>query len=230
MTENTTYVRFERKGQRTFTHTISVNDRAATREAIINQVRSHGNGFVPRSDWNAKPYVESGEGRETLALDWEYTKIAIHHAGRSYACGVGAFQLQDVEHEHMDGPIKTAAVGYHYALDCSGTVFEGRDIRFKGANVSKNNTGTIGIVLLENLTSATETVGSFFAKTMNGIPSAQKDATHVLIKALHDHFNITVLGGHREFPNQASEGKICPGNVGISFVQELRAEFGLSRP
>jgi hypothetical protein len=228
-TNNTSFVRLQPK-QDKFTHTISVNDKAATRESIINQVRSYGHEFVARSDWNAKPYIQNGQHRETLSIDWEYTQIVIHHAGRSYSCGVGSFQLHDIENEHMNGPIKTAAVGYHYALDCSGTVFEGRDIRFKGASVKGYNTGVIGIVLLENLTSSTETIGSIFATTVNKVPEAQKNSANALIKALNSHFHISVLGGHREFPNQATEGKICPGNIGISFVNELRTKFGFRRP
>jgi hypothetical protein len=34
---------------------ITVNDRAATREAIIRQVRSLGHEFVERSEWKARP-------------------------------------------------------------------------------------------------------------------------------------------------------------------------------
>jgi uncharacterized Zn-binding protein involved in type VI secretion len=38
----------------------------------------------------------------------------------------------------------------------NGKVFEGRDIRFKGSSVHNYNTGVIGIVLLEKLTTANE--------------------------------------------------------------------------
>ena len=222
VTENTTYLRLEKNGNTTV---ITVDDRAATRQSIINQIREQGHGFVERSDWRAAPYKQSG-----LELDWDYTKIAIHHAGRSFFCGVGAFQLKDIEAVHLRKNEGSAAVGYHYALDCSGNVFEGRDLRFKGASVSNNNTRLIGIVFLENLTSSDETLGSHFAHSIDEIPLKQKEAALALIKALTDHFNIAVLGGHREFPNQMAEGKICPGNLGISFVNSLRNSFKLVKP
>lgn len=227
VTENTTYLRLEKNGNTTV---ITVDDRAATRQSIINQIRDQGHGFVERSDWRAAPYQEGGLGREKLAVDWDYTKIAIHHAGRSFHCGVGAFQLKEIENIHVNSNLKEVAVGYHYALDCSGNVFEGRDLRFKGASVSNNNTGLIGIVFLENLTGSDETLGSHFSHSIDEIPLKQKEAALALIKALTDHFHIAVLGGHREFPNQIAEGKICPGNLGIRVTSELRALFGLAKP
>ena len=221
VTENTTYLRLEKNGNTTM---ITVDDRAATRQSIINQIRDQGHGFVERSDWRAKPYRELG-----LELDWNYSSIAIHHAGRSYSCGVGAFQLPNIQDKHMSRP-NVSDIDYQYALDCSGNVFEGRDIRFKGASVSRYNSGLIGIVLLENLTSSDETLGSRFSHTIDEIPIKQSVAANALIKALSEHFHLATLGGHREFPNQIAEGKICPGNLGMDFVKKLRIDFGLTKP
>ena len=225
--ENTTYVRLytTRHGEDLHRVEISPNNRAATRQAIIDEIRSKGVNFITRSDWSAKHYVES-----QMEVDWEYTKIAIHHAGRSAACGVGHLQMQEIQKEHMDKSHVGGDIGYHYALDCSGMIYEGRDIRFKGSNVYKNNTGLIGIVLLENLTNTDDSWGSVFSTTVSSVPSIQKQTANVLITALKNHFYINVLGGHREFPNQASDGKICPGNIGMNFVYELRRSFGLSAP
>ena len=39
-------------------------------------------------------------------------------------------------------------IGYHYVVDCTGVIAEGRDIRFKGSHVNKNNAKKIGILLL----------------------------------------------------------------------------------
>lgn len=220
--EKTTVVPLEKTVKKTV---ITVDDRAATRQSIIHQIRDHGHGFVERSDWGAKPYRELG-----LEMDWDYSKIAIHHAGRSFSCGVGAFQMQNIQADHMSGHLKADDIGYHYALDCSGNVFEGRDIRFKGSSVSNFNSNLIGIVLLENLTSSNETFGSHFSHTIDELPLKQKEATETLISVLCAHFHIAVLGGHREFPNQLAEGKICPCNIGVSYVNSLRNLFRLSKP
>ena len=99
---------------------ISVNNRAATRQAIINRVNQSGMNFVERSDWAAHK-----KRPERMHDDWNYTKIAIHHAGRSFTCGPAALQLQDIQDMQMrrkSAPMDD--IGYHYALDCFGNVFE----------------------------------------------------------------------------------------------------------
>lgn len=74
---------------------ITVNDRAATREAIIRDLRNSGKVFFDRSSWGAlssKPDIE---------YDWDYSMIALHHAGRSYSCNVGAYQMLDIQRKHL---------------------------------------------------------------------------------------------------------------------------------
>ncbi len=215
---------------------ISVNDRAATRQAIINRVRQGGMNFVERSDWAAHK-----NRSERMHDDWNYSKIAIHHAGRSFSCGPAALQLQDIQEMQMSKSVASSDdIGYHYALDCFGNVFEGRDIRFKGENVHNYNTGVVGIVLLENLTEPGEghdgvarlqkLLGAAGLAHRPEVDERQKRSLATFVAILRDFFNIDTLGGHREFPGQLGEGKICPGNVGLEIVRELRASMGLGAP
>lgn len=210
---------------------ITVNDRAATREAIIRLLHKNKCEFVERSSWGA--HKAKGE----MVDDWDYSMIALHHAGRSMGCGAGAGQMRAIQSEHQ---AKFDDIGYHYGIDCTGKVFEGRDIRFKGSSVHNYNTGVIGIVLLENLTTADEG-GDMVAlarqalETFNGnmdqkIPAIQIDTLLKLIQTLTSVFRVTTLGGHREFPMQAGEGKICPGNIGMELVKNLRIKTKLLRP
>lgn len=211
--------------------TITVNDRAATREAIIRTVRKMGHDFVERSSWGA--HKAKGE----MVDDWNYSMIALHHAGRSVGCGAGAGQMRAIQDEHQ---AKFDDIGYHYGVDCTGKIFEGRDIRFKGSSVHNYNSGVIGIVLLENLTTAEEggdtvAVVRQALEAINGnmdqkIPAVQIDAVLNLVGALKSVFMVTTLGGHREFPMQAGEGKICPGNIGMEMVRNLRIKTKLLRP
>src|SRR5260370_37656730 len=75
---------------------VTVNDRAATRQAIINRVRYSGMNFVERSDWAAHKNRSA-----RMQNDWNYSKIALHHAGRSVACGPAALQLQEIQDMQM---------------------------------------------------------------------------------------------------------------------------------
>jgi len=210
---------------------ITVNDRAATREAIIRKVRSLGHEFVERSGWSArKPKAE-------LADDWDYSMIALHNAGRSYSCGIGSEQMLDTQRLHQN---KFDDIGYHFGIDCSGTIYEGRDIRFKASSVDKYNTGVIGMVLLNNLTVPEE--GSdwiTFARkslkligidTTNSVPAPQMDATLNLIVALKSVFVIKHFGGHMEYPKQEGDGKICPGRIGMKLVKNIRIKTDLLKP
>lgn len=118
--------------------TITVNDRAATREAIIRKVRELGHGYVSRSAWGA---VNGNSGMER---DW--------------------------------------------------------------------------------------TLESWGHNTTNTIPAAQIDGVVNLVEALKSVFVIKHFGGHREYPGQLSDGKICPGNVGMELVRAIRSDTDLLIP
>jgi hypothetical protein len=212
---------------------ITVNDRAATRDAIIRKLRSLQVTFVERSFWGAL------KGKPEMVLDWDYTMIALHHAGRSYECTPGGIkQMQGIQAQHMGN--KFDDIGYHYGIACDGTVLEGRDIRLQASSVKLFNKGVIGIVLLENLTTAEEG-GDIVAKgrealefigysTTNVIAAAQIDALLYLINALKSVFMIERFGGHREYPGQDRDGKICPGNIGMELVRNIRIKTQLLPP
>lgn len=211
---------------------ITVNDRAATREAIIRKVRSLRHQFVEHSQWGAH------KAKGSLTDDWGYTMIALPHAGRSCSCGSGSEQMLETQKGHQDE--RYDDIGYHFGIDCSGIVYEGRDIRFKGSSVLKYNTGVIGVVLLNNLTTAgegddlvafgREKLESFGVNTTNSISVQQVDATVNLITALKSVFVIKRFGGHREYPGQRAEGKICPGNIGMELVRAIRIKTQLLQP
>jgi hypothetical protein len=217
---------------------ITVNDRAATRQAIIDRLRRLALNFVERSGWKAHATKPVG-----VLNDWDYTKVAIHHAGRSYACGLGAQQMKDIQEVHQRRP-DWPDIGYHYSVACTGEIYEGMDIRFKGSHLYQYNTGVIGIVLLENLADPEEKndavgmvtrAGELFGRPrVQDAPEAQRMALVHLVSVLAEYFRIAQLGGHREYPfqllNAGVDAKICPGNHGMKLVDTLRGQFGFSKP
>ncbi|NML35249.1 N-acetylmuramoyl-L-alanine amidase [Paraburkholderia antibiotica] len=228
---------------------ISVNNRAATRQAIITRLKKNGYTLLERSSWDAKPPAHA------LMPNWDYHDIVIHHAGRSYSCAgnvQGAIkQMHDAQNYDMDKH-GFDDIGYHYAVSCPGELIEARDIRFKGSHVAGDNTGKIGIVLLENLAERGEAwqqeysresieqkvidspsiVYDKIAPNPTRPPDTQINALSALIATLKEYFNVTALGGHREYQLLApgNEGRACPGRYGMVIVEEMRAKFQLTPP
>jgi hypothetical protein len=227
---------------------IPVNDRASTRLAITARLKQSGHTLLERSSWHAKP------PRDALTpTNWDYRDIVIHHAGHSYSCAVsergGIEQIQKAQEYDMR---KFYDIGYHYAVSCLGELIEARDIRFTGSHVAGDNTGKIGIVLLENLAEAGEAWQQEYSrqslwKKLRGsldiardamaldhaLPTkAQIDALSNLIATLPEFFNITALGGHREYQRLApgNEGRACPGRYGMQVAEDMRAKFQLTVP
>ena len=229
---------------------ISVNDRAATRQAIITSLKQRGHTLLERSSWGARPPKNA-----LTPSRWDYRDIVIHHAGRSYSCAVNkqgaieqmrAAQSYDMDSHDFDD------IGYHYAVSCPGEVIEARDIRFTGSHVKGDNSGKLGIVLLENLAEAGEAWQQEYSRKSiwqkfkgslditrdalafdHSMPTqSQIDALSALISTLKEFFNITALGGHREYQLLApgSEGRACPGKYGMQVVEEMRMKFRLQAP
>ena len=64
---------------------------------------------------------------------------------------------------------------------------------------------------------------------MRKIPDAQLAALKVLIKCLNNFFEISELGGHKEFA-LSNDTRTCPGSVAMEKIVELRKEFRLNKP
>lgn len=201
---------------------IQLDNRAAVRQAIILDVRKGGCVFKTRSAWKAND-------SQNVSPDWNYTKIAIHNAGNSYSCSdLNGDKIKKIEEEHMG---KFNQFGYHYAIGCDGEIFEGQDIRNKGAHISFGNTSIIGIVLMSDLDEQ-------WWDRDDKVTPLQEKSVKKIISTLLNYFNITELGGHKEHqvfyrnpkkPNEVIE-RSCPGNLGMEFVEELRKEFNLGKP
>jgi hypothetical protein len=226
---------------------ISVNNRAATRQAIINALSRKGYKLIERSEWHAKP--PRGTLRES---NWDYGDIVLHHAGRSYSCGAPSIdEMQRVQAEDMGRSPPFDDAGYHYAISCQGEIYEGRDIRFTGEHVADDNTGKIGVVLLSDLVQAGEAYQEEYSslsfvdkiKNIRGILTDQLVLSHdkpkleqikasrTLCRVLMDFFNIQRLGGHREYQRLATnKGRACPGKLGMDIVRLLRSELSLADP
>lgn len=109
-------------------------------------------GVVPRARWGARGIVT--RRLNPAQGDWRY--ITIHHSvypdarSTSGSLASSASAIRRIQAEHMDNQ-GFGDVGYHYFIDPSGRVFEGRDLRWRGAHADgANNYNNIGICLIGN--------------------------------------------------------------------------------
>ncbi len=137
-----------------------------------------------------------------------YTTAVIHH---SYPLLRDSGTMRALQDLHMRTR-RWADIGYHFGIDGKGAVYEGRDIRVRGANVAGYNTGTLGIVLM----------GNFEVET----PSrAQIVALQRLLYWLKQAYRLTHLAAHYEF----NPTTVCPGRHMYPYLSLLAESLGLQR-
>lgn len=226
---------------------IRIDNRAATREAIFNELRRKGVIVKEASDWH-------GDAMDGSEHDWDYEAIALHHAGNSFGCSENPIaalrRVKEIDDKRF------GQISYHYAVDCQGTVYEALDIRRKGMHVGDQNTGKIGIVLLADLSEKKEVekhgprlwgvlrtqgwrrfLGEYLGERMDAfdvthdtVTRPQEEATMALVEALASVFAIKTLGGHREFANVRGDRRACPGAHGLALADRLRRTLGFATP
>lgn len=123
-------------------------------------------------------FVTEAEKRLTGRASWN---AAVAHAR-------GALKF----HTHIRG---WKDVGYHYMIDWEGRILEGRPVELLGAHVEKHNTGSIGIVLMGDLSRQRPT-------------AKQVASLKALLAWLMDEYHIppSRIGGHYQM-----KYTICPG-------------------
>lgn len=105
-----------------------------------------------------------------------------------------------------------ADIGYHYVVDRSGRVWEGRDMKWQGAHVKGHNEGNIGVLCLGNF-------------ELQSPSDKQLEATERILSCLMQKHRVPTsrVLSHREW---ADANTLCPGRVlQREFVRMRRAEL-----
>jgi hypothetical protein len=82
-------------------------------------------------------------------------RITIHHDGMdaftSTSRDAAADRLEKIRRAHLSrGPQRWGDIGYHYAIDPAGRVWECRPLTWQGAHVKDQNPGNLGILVMGN--------------------------------------------------------------------------------
>lgn len=170
--------------------------------------------MVRRKEWKAQPPVKE------LELDWDYNSIVIHYTGHDKFTTAADIQKFDLEHRHWDD------IAYHYAVAPEGTIYEGRELVYKGSHIFKQNTGKIGIVCMGDFDANWRNLLVGEPLSGDDVKASMLDAVKRLTDALRARFPIAYFGGHMEF----GDSDTCPGSKLLAKVKEMRTELGLQAP
>ena len=134
--------------------------------------------------------------------------ITVHHdAHEGYLTAKGdvAARLESIRLYHRDVR-GWGDIGYHFAIDRAGRVWEGRPISWQGAHVSDHNEGNIGVMALGNFNEQSPS-------------AAQVAALDRHVSYLMGKYNVPLsrVRTHREWAPT-----ICPGNSLQAHMDEVR--------
>ncbi len=144
------------------------------------------------------------------------TRLTIHHSAmyfRDTSPATCAAQIQAIQRDHMRNR-GYGDIGYHYLVDPSGRVWEGRDLRYQGAHASgDNNVQNIGVCLLGNF---------MRGRSGQGPTQAQIAAMRTLVAGLMQRYSFGPEGLHCHSDFKATE---CPGPLLEPHVADLARDL-----
>lgn len=151
-------------------------------------------GVIPRSAWT-KGTPDASNIDPMLPVKC----ITIHHDGMSPFTATDfsscASRIELIRNGHRGKG--WADIGYHFVIDRSGRVWEGRDMRYQGAHVKDQNEGNLGILC----------VGNFDQQTPSMAQLAALDR-HLRVCMLKYKVKSRQVLSHQEW---ASAHTACPG-------------------
>jgi N-acetyl-anhydromuramyl-L-alanine amidase AmpD len=137
--------------------------------------------------------------------------ITIHHDGMKVftetSKSAAAARLEKIRTSHLKRDNGSwGDIGYHYAIDRAGRLWEGRSLKWQGAHVKGWNEGNIGVVVL----------GNYDKQTLNRAQSARIETTLKLLMKKHN-VPVSRVRTHQEWAATA-----CPGNSLQRLMTTLR--------
>lgn len=201
--------------------------------------------IVSRAEWNAKEpefnslegkYSEENEGGYALyselkpgeSLETIIDTVVIHHSGnRTFDILGGPPTVGDIQNQHMEDK-GWADIGYHYAVDRDGKIYEGRPVDVRGSHTDGENTGKVGVLVLGDYDSTPSSLFDLNTWDLSGDdgppPEAQIDATKDLIGYLNNSYGIAEVVGHKDIVS----GTECPGDKLEPYIPQFNDQLGNS--
>ena len=171
--------------------------------------------IISRSEWGAK------DPKYSYSNHPYFDKLTLHHAAGwgAKTLDEGKAAVKSIQEFHQDGR-GWSDIGYHFVVDMSGNIYQGRPETVLGAHVGGANTGNIGVCILGCYHPPETSITCQDKMTYN----TEKSLIH-LYAWISDTYGIqpTVLKGHRDYFGTTS----CPGDNVWPLLPQIRAEIAL---
>jgi hypothetical protein len=162
-------------------------------------------GVIARSAW-AKDRATNSLMNRMLPVRY----VTVHHDGMtpffSADTASSAARLETIRRSHRNKG--WGDIGYHFAVDRDGRVWQGRDMAWQGAHVKDHNEGNIGIVCLGNF--------DLQAPSPKQVAALQQHIARLMKQYRVPTARVLT---HQEWPSAATA---CPGRNLQSFVASAR--------
>ena len=162
--------------------------------------------IIPRSAW-----ARGGPNMQTIDPMNGVRLITFHHAGdpkpfTSTDYAETAQHLEYVREYHRSRNFQD--IGYHFAIDRAGRVWQLRSLAYQGQHVRNNNEHNIGIVVLGNF-------------DMQSLTQAQKDRIRTFGALVRKQYN---LAASRLYTHQEVVSTECPGDAMQAYMVQVRKQ------
>lgn len=158
---------------------------------------------LSRADWGAAKAKKPYEAMVPV-------RISVHHTEgfQAFSKDDAAQEMRIIQSFHQKGR-GWIDIGYHFVIDGSGRIWEGRPLGVIGAHVKDKNDGNVGISLM----------GDFHPPRNNQPSKAQVDSLVALMRWLTVQYAIPVdrIKGHRD-----QEDTSCPGDILYAQLDSIR--------
>lgn len=161
--------------------------------ATVTPPQNHG--ILPRSAWaKAGPDLARVDAMNGVRL------ITFHHSGDPKAFTTTDYaetaqHLEYVREYHRSRSFQD--IGYHFAIDRAGRVWQLRSLKYQGQHVRSNNEHNIGVVVLGNF-------------KMQAPTAAQKEKVKVFAQLLRKQYGLPIS---RLYTHQEIVKTECPGDL-----------------
>lgn len=186
------------------------NSELSRSQRLLEQFRSRGtiasggpSGVVMRTQW-------ASEGPVVALADrmLPVTRVTIHHDGMTPFTSTrqddAMRRLEMIRKAHRSKG--WADIGYHYAVDPAGRVYQCRPVSLQGAHVRENNEGNLGVLVMGNY--------------MDHRPSSK--SVQGVVNLVAELRRIHRLGRGTVFTHQELVSTLCPGIQLQAQMVELR--------